>query len=59
MIRGSSELWLHYRFADTVRLQDVYTVNSRLGYVFKYKWLNYVVMKKDGLNQPKTALINP
>ena len=56
MIRGSSEQV--YRFADTVRLQDVYTVNSRLTHLLcDDKWLNYVVMKKDGLNQPKTALI--
>ena len=56
MIRGSSEKV--YRFAETVRLQDVFMINSRFTHlVCDDKWLNYVTMKKDGLKQPRTALV--
>ena len=56
MIRGSSEKV--YRFAETVRLQDVFMINSRFTHlVCDDKWLNYVTMKRDGLKQPRTSLV--
>ena len=56
MVRGSSEKV--YRFAETVRLKGVYTINSRFTHLMcDDKWLNYVVMKDNGLRQPRTALV--
>ena len=56
MIRGSDEKV--YRFAETVRLQNVPTINSRFTHmVCDDKWINYVVMRKEGLRQPRTALV--
>ena len=46
------------RFAEQLRIHGVTTINSRFtNLVCDDKWLNYLALKKDGLKQPRTALL--
>ena len=46
------------RFAEQLRIHGVTTINSRYtNLICDDKWLNYLAMKKSGLNQPKTAIL--
>tara|TARA_Y100001937_G_scaffold94377_1_gene127997 strand:+ start:383 stop:1435 length:1053 start_codon:yes stop_codon:yes gene_type:complete len=46
------------RFAEQLRIHGIPTINSRYtNLICDDKWLNYLALKKDGLKQPRTAIL--